>query len=113
MKSIPLKKRKNASVLWKHARKVFHENGMVKHIKCMHCEKTFSYDGRGPTSNVLNHLKHIHFNHLKPVMESKKNPHYTYELKCEIIKKVKDGIKRSKIQEDYGIHSGTPLRWLS
>ena len=78
----------------------------------MHCEKTFSYDGRGPTSNVLNHLKRIHFNHLKPFMESKKKPSYTYELKYEIIKKLKDGIKRSKIQKDYGIHAGTLSKWL-
>ena len=46
-------------------------------------------------------------------MESKKNPRYTYELKCEIIQKVKDGIKRSKIQEDYGIHAETLSRWLN
>ena len=45
-------------------------------------------------------------------MESKKNPHYTYELKYEIIKKLKDGIKRSKIQKDYGIHAGTLSKWL-
>ena len=45
-------------------------------------------------------------------MDSKQEPRYTYELKCEIIKKVKDGIKRSKIQEDYGIHAETLSKWL-
>ena len=84
------------SLLWRHARKVFCENGTVKHVKCKHCRKTFSYVG-GSTSNALNHLYRNHFNRLTPFMESTKRPRYTYELKCEIIKKLKDGIKRSKI----------------
>merc|ERR1711913_273481 len=44
--------------------------------------------------------------------DSKKRPSYPYQLKCEIIKKLKDGIKRSKIQKDYGIHAGTLSKWL-
>ena len=84
MVSNPLKKRKNASVLWEHARKVFRENGTVKHIKCNHCEKTFY---GGVTSSALNHLYRTHSKQLKPVMDSKKNPSYTYDLKCEIVKK--------------------------
>merc|ERR1711895_218598 len=35
-----------------------------------------------------------------------------YQLKCEIIKKIKDEIKRSKIQKDHGIHAGTLSKWL-
>ena len=46
------------------------------------------------------------------IMDCKKRPRYTYELKNEIIQKVKDGIKRSDIQKEYGIHSGTLSRWL-
>ena len=45
-------------------------------------------------------------------MDSTKRPRYTYELKCEIIKKLKDGIKRTKIQKDYGVHAGTLSKWL-
>ena len=51
MASTPLKKRKNASVLWEHARKVFRENGSVKYIKCIHCEKHF-------LMLVVQHLTH-------------------------------------------------------
>ena len=91
--------------------KKIHKNGSVKHIKCIHCGKTFSYNG-GSTSNALSHLYRNHFNRLMPSMESTKRPRYTYELKCEIIKKLKDGIKRSKIQKDYGIHAGTLSKWL-
>ena len=93
METIPLKKRKNASILWIHAKIFFHKNGSVKHIKCIHCGKTFSYNG-GSTSNTLSHLYHNHFNHLMPFVESTKRPHYTYKLKCDIIKKLKDGIKK-------------------
>ena len=66
MASTPLKKKKKMSVLWEHARKVFHENGSVKHIKCIHCGKT--YYG-GSTSNALKHPKSIHFNHLIATLE--------------------------------------------
>ena len=79
MASTPFKKRKDSSLVWKHARKVFRENGSVKHIKCNHCEKTFSYVGRS-TSNALNHLYRTHFNHLAPSEDS-------IDLKCEIVKK--------------------------
>ena len=65
MASTPRKKRKNSSLVWRHARKIFRENGTVKHIKCNHCEKTFSYVGRS-TANALNHLYRTHFNHLAP-----------------------------------------------
>ena len=83
MASTPLKKRKNASVLWEHARKVFRENGSVKYIKCIHCRKTSS-----TASNALRHLKSTHFNHLAPSTDSKKKPSYAYELKCAIVKKL-------------------------
>ena len=79
---------------------------MIKHVKCKHCGKTFSYSG-GSTSNALCHLYRRHINRLAPFLDSTNRPRYTYELKCEIIKKLKDGIKRSKIQEDYGIHAET------
>ena len=59
----------------------------------MHCEKTFSYVGRS-TSNTLNHLYRTHSKQLKPVMDSKKNPSYTYGLKCAIVKKALTGIKK-------------------
>ena len=78
-----LKSRKNVSVLWEHARKVFRENGSVKYIKCNHCTKTSS-----TSSNGLRHLKSTHSKQLKLVMDSKKNPSYTYGLKCEIVKKL-------------------------
>ena len=45
-------------------------------------------------------------------MDYKKRRHYTYELKKEIIQKVKDGIKRSDIQKEYGIASSTLSRWM-
>ena len=102
MASTPLKKRKNASVLWEHARKVFCENGSVKYIKCDHCRKTSS-----TTSNALRHLKSTHFNHLGSSKDSKKKLSHTYELKCAIVRKLKDGIERSKIQEDHGIDEET------
>ena len=92
MASNPLKKRKNASMLWKHATKVFYDNGSVKYIKCIHCGKT-SYGGS--TSNALKHLKNIHFNHLTPSLESKNRPLHTYELKCEIKKNLKMELKKT------------------
>ena len=45
-------------------------------------------------------------------MDYKKRRHYTYELKKEIIQKVKDGIKRSDIQKEYGIALSTLSRWV-
>ena len=45
-------------------------------------------------------------------MDCRKRRHYTYELKKEIIQKVKDGIKRSDIQKEYGIASSTLSRWV-
>ena len=54
--------------MWIHAKNFFHKNGSVKHIKCIHCGKTFSYVGAS-TSNVLNHLYRNHFNRLTPFME--------------------------------------------
>ena len=160
MKSIPLKKRKNASILWEHARKVFHENGMVKHIKCMHCGKAFS-----TASSVSRHLKsvtimkpiplkkiknasvtwwdHIRkvyhengmfkhyfhengfFKHLKcmhcettfstgsSTKRHLQSIHFDHLAVCEIIKKLKDGIKRSKIQEDHAIYEETLSKWLT
>ena len=66
MEPIPLKKLKNACILWTHARKVFHEDGSVKHIVCNHCGKTYAGASR---YNSLNHLYRFHFNHLIPIME--------------------------------------------
>ena len=94
---------KNVSVLWEHVRKVFCENGSVKYIKCSHCTKTYSTSSNGlrhlkkcnhctktssTSSNGLRHLKSTHSKQLKLVMDSKKNPSYTYGLKCEIVKKL-------------------------
>ena len=45
-------------------------------------------------------------------MDCKKRRHFTYDLKNEIIQKVKDGIKRSDIQKEYGITSGTLSKWV-
>ena len=45
-------------------------------------------------------------------MDYKKRRHYTYELKKEINQKVKDGIKRSDIQKEYGIALSTLSRWV-
>ena len=104
MASTPLKKRKNASILWEHARKVFRENGTVKHIKCNHCEKTFY---GGITSNALNHLYRTHFNHLAPSVDSKKKPSHTYDLKCEIVKKAsvpEENIDESVDEDDDIVH---------
>ena len=96
-------RKKNVSVLWEHARKVFCENGSVKYIKCSHCTKTYSTSSNGlrhlkkcnhctktssTSSNGLRHLKSTHSKQLKLVMDSKKNPSYTYGLKCEIVKKL-------------------------
>merc|ERR1711874_680509 len=44
--------------------------------------------------------------------DCKKRQHFTYDLKNEIIQKVKDGIKRSDIQKEYGISSGTLSKWV-
>ena len=101
MESSPLKiRRKKTSVLWEHATKVFHENGSVKHIKCIHCGKTFSYVGSS-TSNALNHLYRNHSNHLNTFMDSKNIAPHTYELKCEMKQKLEDGIETAKTQKDY------------
>ena len=56
------------SLLWKHARKVFIENGTIKHVKCKHCEKTFSYVDAS-MSNALNHVYRYHSNHVMPSLE--------------------------------------------
>ena len=45
-------------------------------------------------------------------MECKKKPRYTNDLKKKIIQKVKDGIKRSDIQKEYGIAPSTLSRWI-
>ena len=45
-------------------------------------------------------------------MDCKKRRYYTYELKKEIIQKVKDGIKRSDIQKEYGISPSSLSRWI-
>ena len=45
-------------------------------------------------------------------MDCKRRRHYPNELKKEIIQKVKDGIKRSDIQKEYGVASITPSRWV-
>ena len=45
-------------------------------------------------------------------MDCKRRRHYPNELKKEIIQKVKDGIKRSDIQKEYGIASGTLSKWI-
>ena len=45
-------------------------------------------------------------------MDCKKRRHFTYDLKNEIIQKVKDGITRSDIQKEYGISSGTLSKWV-
>ena len=106
MESNPLKKRKNASMLWEHATKVFCDNGSVKYIKCNHCGKTCS-----TASNASRHLKNAHFNRLNSFMDSKKKASYTYELKCEIVKKALTGVKQSKIQEDHDVDADTLSKW--
>ena len=80
------------SVLWEHARIVFRENGSVKDVKCKHYEKKNSYVGTS-LSNALNHVYRYHSNHVVPSPESKNRPPHTYELKCEIKQKFKDGIE--------------------
>ena len=45
-------------------------------------------------------------------MDCKRRSHYPNELKKEIIQKVKDGIKRSDIQKEYGIAPSTLSRWV-
>ena len=45
-------------------------------------------------------------------MDCKKRHYYTYELKKEIIQKLKDGIKRSDIQKEYGISLSSLSRWV-
>ena len=45
-------------------------------------------------------------------MDCKRRRHYPNELKKEIIQKVKDGIKRSDIQKEYGIASSTLSKWI-
>ena len=62
------KKRKKSNILWIQAKKKIHKNGSVKHIKCIHCGKTFSYVGTS-TSNALNHLYRNHFNCFTSFME--------------------------------------------
>ena len=108
MASTPLKIRRKTSVLWEHATKVFHENGSVKYIKCIHCGKT-SYGGS--TSNALKHLKSMHFNHLNPFMDSKNRSPHTYELKCEMKQKLEDGIETAKTQKDYDDDAGPLSKW--
>ena len=111
MASTPLKKKeKKTSVLWEHARKVFRENGSVKHVKCKHCEKTFSYVGAS-TSNALNHVLCYHQNQAIASLDSKNKPSHTYELKCEIKQKLKDGIERTKTQKDYDDDVDTLSKW--
>ena len=45
-------------------------------------------------------------------MDCKKRRYYSNELKKEIIQKVKDGIKRSDIQKEYGISPSSLSRWI-
>ena len=45
-------------------------------------------------------------------MAPKRNS-YSFETKNEIILKVKSGAKRSQIQMEYGITSGTLARWMN
>ena len=45
-------------------------------------------------------------------MDCKKRRYYPYKLKKMIIQKVKDGIKRSDIQKEYGISPSTLSRWI-
>merc|ERR1711875_48421 len=45
-------------------------------------------------------------------MDRKKRRYYPYKLKKEIIQKVKDGIKRSDIQKEYGISPSSLSRWI-
>ena len=111
MELFPLKKGgRKTSVLWEHATKVFHENGSVKHIKCIHCGKT-SYGGS--TSNALKHLKSMHFNHLNSFMDSKNRTPHTYELKCEMKQKLEDGIETGKTQKDYDDDAGPLSKYLN
>ena len=69
-------------MLWEHATKVFCDNGSVKYIKCKLCGNTCS-----TASNASRHLKSVHSNHVIASLDSKKKGSYTYELKCEIVKK--------------------------
>ena len=93
-------------MLWEHATKVFRDNGLVKYIKCNHCGKTCS-----TASNASRHLKSAHFNRLNSFMDSKKKASYTYELKCDIVKKALTGVKQSKIQEDHDVDADTLSKW--
>ena len=45
-------------------------------------------------------------------MDHKNRCHFPYELKKEIIQKVKDGIKRSYNQKEYGIASDILSKWV-
>ena len=108
MASTPLKERKNSSKLWQHATKVFHDNGTIRYIKCNHCAKTSKHQ-----TNASRHLKTVHFNHVAPSLDSKKEPSYTYELKCEIVKKALTGIKQSKIQKDHDVDAETLSKWYT
>ena len=45
-------------------------------------------------------------------MDCKKRRYYPYDLKKVIIQKVKDGIKRSDIQKEYGISPSSLSRWI-
>ena len=38
---------------------------------------------------------------------------YTFETKFEVIQKVKAGAKRTDVQREYGIASGTLSKWLN
>ena len=80
-------------MLWDHATKFFRDNSSVKYIKCIHCGKTFY---GGSTSKALKHLKSIYYNHFIASLESKNKPSQTYELKCELKQKFKDGIEKIK-----------------
>ena len=109
MASSPLKiGRGKTSVLWEHATKIFHENGSVKYIKCIHCGKT---SNGGSTSNALKHLRSMHFNRLSPFMDSKNRAPHTYELKCEMKQKLEDGIETAKTQKDYDDDAGELSKW--
>ena len=46
-------------------------------------------------------------------MAPAKRNSYTFETKLEVIKKVKSGAKRTDVQKEYGIASGTLSKWLN
>ena len=45
-------------------------------------------------------------------MQSKKRPRHSKEFKKEVIQKVNDGVKRSKVTKEYGILPGTLSKWI-